>query len=156
MKIKEKQIQNRCQEAFFFKQRIINVWNGLLGKIVKAKTRRSLKKQLEDIMVQKEKGMRHDEPNVLYSLQECLMFSRNLDTGRSFQGSRVGTSYKSRQIPLFFPLSLALPLSLSLPLAFCRCHNTTSRNSIKAVLRMGVPVKPLKHFLCKVILITIK
>lgn len=37
--------------SIFFKQRIINVWNGLLGKIVKAKTQRSLKKQLEDIMV---------------------------------------------------------------------------------------------------------
>lgn len=41
MEIKEKQIQNRCQEAFFFfffLQRITNVWNGLPGLIVKAKT----------------------------------------------------------------------------------------------------------------------
>lgn len=67
--------------SILFKQRIINVWNGLLGKIVKAKPWRSLKKRLEDIMMYMEKGIRHHEPNGLYSLQECLMPSRNLDTG---------------------------------------------------------------------------
>lgn len=52
MKIKEKQIQNRCQEVFLFffffpMWRIITVWNSLPGKIVKAKRRRSLNKQLD-------------------------------------------------------------------------------------------------------------
>lgn len=44
MEIKEKQNQNRCQEAFFFMPRITNVWNGLAGKIAKAKAQGTLKK----------------------------------------------------------------------------------------------------------------
>lgn len=44
MEIKEKQIQNRCQEAFFFMRRITNVWNGLPGSIVKAKTQGTFEK----------------------------------------------------------------------------------------------------------------
>lgn len=79
-------------------------------------------------MVQMEKELRHDEPNGLYSLQECLMFSRNVDTGRCFQSSRVAVSQKSRQLSPRPP-----PLSR----AFHRYPNTTSRNTIKAVLMMG-------------------
>lgn len=47
MKIKEKQLEQMSGSVSFFPmQRIINVWNSLPGKIVKAK-RRSLNKQLD-------------------------------------------------------------------------------------------------------------
>lgn len=50
MEIKEKQIQNRCQEAFFSMRRITNVWNGLPGSIVKAKTQGTFANGSDGIM----------------------------------------------------------------------------------------------------------
>lgn len=84
MKIKEKQIQNRCQEVFlllflllfFSLQRIINVQNSLPGKIVKAETERSLNKQLD--CKQLAKTSRCSESNGLCLFLRVQMFLDNI------------------------------------------------------------------------------
>ena len=57
---------------FFSMQRIINVWNSLPGKIVKAKRGRSLNKQLDCKEIAK--TMRCGEPNGLSLSQHLDVF----------------------------------------------------------------------------------